>query len=61
MVLSVLPPIDDDLRDTAFLRRLGEVIEGECDKLLIEAAAASEPPNYGPEAADRLALLVGMS
>jgi 1-acyl-sn-glycerol-3-phosphate acyltransferase len=57
IVVSILPPIADELQDAAFLGRLSEVIERECDRLLVEAARAPEQPNFGPEAARRLALL----
>ena len=57
IVVSILPPLEEALQEAAFLERLSAVIEGECDRLLVEAAGAAERPNFNPVAEDRLAFL----
>jgi 1-acyl-sn-glycerol-3-phosphate acyltransferase len=59
IVLSFLPPIAPGLSTRAFLERLTNEVEAECDKLLLEADAASPRPPFGPEATARLAELKG--
>lgn len=56
IVISCLPPVDG-AADAGFLDRLAGSIEAECDRLLIEAARASERPPFPREAAMRLAAL----
>lgn len=60
IVLSILAPIEDTLQESAFLQRLSSVIEGECDRLLVEAAGAAERPNFNRVAAERVAFLTGV-
>ena len=57
IVVSFLPPIAPGMSTRAFLNQLTADIEGECDRLLIEADEADPRPPFGPEATARLAEL----
>jgi 1-acyl-sn-glycerol-3-phosphate acyltransferase len=57
IVVTFLPPIAPGLAPRAFLDRLVKVTEDECDRLLVEAGAATPRPPFGPEAEARLAEL----
>lgn len=59
IVVSFLPQIAPGLKPREFLTRLTEVVEAECDRLLIEAAESDRPPPLGPKARARLAEMQG--
>lgn len=52
-----LPPIPPGLDKDEFMRRLVTETEAACDRLLVEAAAAPNPPPLPPTAVKRLAEL----
>lgn len=55
IVVSFLPPIEPGLKTRAFLNQLSDTIEGECDRLLVEADSTDPRPPFGTEATARLA------
>ena len=55
VVVSFLEPIAAGLPAEEFRERLVAVIEGECDRLLLEADKALPRPRFGPTAEARLA------
>ncbi len=57
IVVSFLPSIEPGMKTRAFLNQLRDTIEGECDRLLVEADTADPRPPFGPEATARLAEL----
>ncbi|MCC2111022.1 MAG: 1-acyl-sn-glycerol-3-phosphate acyltransferase, partial [Hyphomicrobiales bacterium] len=57
IVVSFLPPIEPGLATRAFLTKLTEDVESECDRLLLEADGAVPRPHFGPEATEHLAEL----
>jgi 1-acyl-sn-glycerol-3-phosphate acyltransferase len=57
IVVTFLPTIEPGLKTRAFLDRLTNEVESECDRLLIEADSAGPRPPFGPEAAKRIAVL----
>ena len=55
IIVSFLPTIEPGLSSRAFLNRLVEETEGECDRLLVEADKTDPRPPFGPEATAKLA------
>ncbi len=59
IIAEFLPPILPGLSAEDFSQRLIGAIEEGCDKLLLEADAATPRPPFGPEAEERLKALRG--
>ncbi|MGD9738525.1 MAG: lysophospholipid acyltransferase family protein [Bauldia sp.] len=57
IIVEMMPPIPPKLSPRAFLNELTATIESGCDRLLLEADAATPRPPFGDEAKARLAEL----
>lgn len=58
IVVSFLPTIAPGMKTKSFLRTLSDVIEGESDRLLVEANASEPRPPFGSVATKRLEQLI---
>jgi 1-acyl-sn-glycerol-3-phosphate acyltransferase len=56
-VIEFLPPFAPGLPRKDFRRQFEERLEAACDRLLAEAASASDPPPLAAEAQARVTLL----
>lgn len=57
IVVSFLPPIAPGLQSKPFLAQLTEMVETECDRLLLEADRAVPRPPFNDEATARIAAM----